>query len=101
MAKKNFSYAKAPGSQIGIMVCASCHKPITKGYFRYRETKDRYINHHKSCSLDDPHWGEEDKRIAGLQERAANFRRDISEIMTKYGFKTQNDLAYDILDEDE
>lgn len=64
---KHYEYSDAKTSHTGIMVCAACHKPITEGDYRYRETTDRYINWHRKCCADDVAWAKRDKEFARMK----------------------------------
>lgn len=65
---KHWDYATAPGSSHGFMVCTACHKPITEGQYRVRETEAAYLSQHRACSQNDPKWALLDKEEASRVE---------------------------------
>ena len=74
MSKKlHWTYHNSNSTRLGSMICATCGKAIDSGMYRCRDAGDRYVTHHKSCSLSDPKWaeldGENQKYMAHLQER--------------------------------
>lgn len=73
MGKGVWSYHDARYTRLGLMICASCGNAIDSGMYRSRDAGDRYVNHHKACSLSDKKWTEIDaankNRIAYLRER--------------------------------
>lgn len=92
MARKNYSYARAENSKTGIMVCASCQKPITEGWYRYRRTEDRFINQHKSCCLDDPHWKAMEDKAQALERKAKSLKNSIDKLIKQHNIKEPEDL---------
>jgi hypothetical protein len=98
MARKDFYYSNASRSQTGVMVCAACNKPITEGDYRYRETKDRFINHHKNCSLDDPQWEKLENQKRAAQERDKTLKKAIEQLISKHQLKGPMDLLHEIDD---
>lgn len=77
MSKKLWNYHDARYARLGLMICASCGNTIDSGMYRSRDAGDRFINHHRSCSLNDKKWAEIDsekiKRIAYLRDRLSAF----------------------------
>src|SRR5690348_1525425 len=80
---KHWEYSELP-STVGLMVCTACHKPITEGQYRYRETEAAYLPQHRACSISDPRWaqmdaeaakrGETDRIIDELETLAADLK---------------------------
>ena len=75
MGKNLWSYHDARYTKLGVMVCASCGNAIDSGMYKSRDAGDRYVNHHKACSLTDKKWVEIDTANMGhivyLRERLA------------------------------
>jgi hypothetical protein len=78
MGKKyNWSYSSTPGHTCGTMICTACHKKVTSGEFRVRETSDAYLVQHRACSKEDPYWvkldSERNQRYEVMKTRLAAF----------------------------
>ncbi len=81
MSKKVFRYADSRMCRTGLMICGACGKSIDSGMYRYRDAGEKYVNHHRACSLDDPKWSEMDAQQAwndaankALLQAATTFR---------------------------
>lgn len=85
MSKKWQWYCDAGRSMHGLMVCVSCHKPITDGEYRCRETKDAYIAQHRVCSASDPMWVKLDSEREKLLVEERELHRDALAFVEKWG----------------
>lgn len=66
---------------MGLMRCASCHKPIEvdeQGFaripFAYYETSEAYVTFHRSCTESNPAWAKYDEDSAVREKHEREFK---------------------------
>lgn len=84
MPRNDFRYANSETCKTGIMICANCGRVI-KGEYRYRETRDKFINVHRSCCENDPEWARREATAAAARMREDEIGRDIDALLKKHG----------------
>jgi hypothetical protein len=88
---KQFDYGDAATSRHGLMICGACREPITQGQYRYRELPDRFVTHHRDCSLDDPRWASLDRRAEAEVRRIDELRAEARAFYEKWGVTDLSD----------
>lgn len=98
---KSYSYHRAEFSRHGLMICSACNRRIETGEYRCRETKDRYITHHRTCSEEDPQWKKLDEQFQKRLTRAMAIRADFDALRAKWDLSSGDFEAYAEAIEDE
>lgn len=90
--RRDFRYTDASGSQHGLMVCGACHRKIETGPYRYRETEEAFIVHHRACSESDPEWAKQDQENAARLARQAALLAACKAFRAEWGVDDLDDL---------
>lgn len=69
MSKKRYQYSHGGSHRVGLMICAHCQQSIGAEEFRYYETEERFVAHHRKCCEDDSAWKRIDNEAAKFKEQ--------------------------------